>query len=44
MALCPVIIGSLGGFAATTALLSRTPVTFVRATTEGPQVLEFRQG
>ena len=39
MSLCPVIIGALGGFATTTALLARTPNYFVRAAPEGPQLI-----
>ena len=39
MSLCRVIIGAVGGFAATTALLARTPTYFVRAAPEGPRLV-----
>jgi hypothetical protein len=39
MSLCPVIIGAVGGFAVTTALLAHTPNYFVRATPEGPELV-----
>ena len=42
MALCPVIVGSVGFFAATTSLLADPPSTFVRARTQGVRV-EWRR-
>lgn len=42
MALCPVVIGSVGYFAATTSLLADAPSTFVRALPDGP-VVEWRR-
>lgn len=42
MSLCPVIVGSVGFFAATTSLLADPPSTFVRARPEGISV-EWRR-
>ena len=42
MSLCPVIIGSVGFFAATTSLLADPPSTFVRALPEGARI-EWRR-
>jgi len=39
MSLCPVVVGSVGGFAATAALLASEPNTYVRALPEGPVVV-----
>jgi hypothetical protein len=42
MSLCPVIVGSVGSFAATTSLLSDPPSLFIRAQPEGVSV-EWRR-
>ncbi|WES66209.1 alpha-1,2-fucosyltransferase [Microbacter sp. GSS18] len=39
MSLCPVVIGSVGSFAATTSLLADAPSTFIRSTPGGVEVL-----
>ena len=42
MSLCPVIVGSIGSFAATTSLLADPPSVFIRARPEGVHV-EWRR-
>lgn len=42
MSLCPVIVGSVGSFAATTSLLADPPSVFIRARPEGVRV-EWRR-
>lgn len=39
MSLCPIIVGSVGSFAATTSLLADPPSTFIRARPESTEVV-----
>ena len=44
MSLCPIIVGSVGAFAATTSLLADPPCVFIRARPEAVRVQWRRWG